>query len=156
MDILHRRPRISPVRLPDRDRAATGSDSLPTWRLNLMRVGYLVMATGLVVTKWPLLLDHASWELMEGTVVTMLVAMSVLALVGLRHPQRMLPILLFEVGWKLLWLGTVALPLWWDGALTGTTREQTVKVLWVVVVIAVVPWQHAVRQFVLASGERWR
>ena len=51
---------------------------------------------------------HPGWGLAEGTVVAMLVAMSVLALLGLRYPQRMLPILLFEVGWKLIWLGLVA------------------------------------------------
>jgi hypothetical protein len=135
---------------------ADNSLRLPTWRLNLMRVGYLVMGAGLVIFKWPELLNHASWELKEGTVVTMLVAMSVLALLGLRYPQRMLPILLFEVGWKLLWLGLVALPLWVDGNLTGATLEQANTVLLVVIIIAVIPWRHVVRQFVLARGERWR
>jgi hypothetical protein len=129
---------------------------LPTWRLNLMRVGYLVMGGGLVIFKWPELLNHASWELKEGTVVTMLVAMSVLALLGLRYPQKMLPILLFEVGWKVLWLAVVAVPLWVDGNLTGATRVQTETVLWVAIVIAVIPWRHVVRQFVLTRGEQWR
>ena len=109
-----------------------------------------------MVKKWPEMLNHANWELMEGTVVVMLVAMSVLALLGLRYPQRMLPILFFEVGWKLTWLGTVALPLWLDGHLTGATLEEATKVLWVVPIIAVVPWRHVVRQFVLARSEAWR
>jgi hypothetical protein len=121
-----------------------------------MRVGYLVMGVGLVITKWPELVAHEPWELMHGTVLAMLVAMSVLALLGLRYPQQMLPILLFEVGWKALWLGVVALPLWLDDNLTGATREQTIKVLWVIIVIAVIPWRHAFRQLVLARGERWR
>jgi hypothetical protein len=138
------------------DGAARRSASLPTWRLNVMRVGYFVMVVGLAVTKWPELLGHEPWELKEGTVLTMLVAMSVLALLGLRYPERMLPILLFEVGWKLTWLGVVALPLWLDGNLTGATREQAAAVLWVTIVIAVVPWRHVVRQFVLGRGERWR
>ena len=129
---------------------------LPTWRLNLMRVGYFVMVAGLAVTKWPELLAHEPWELMHGTVLTMLVAMSVLALLGLRYPQKMLPILLFEVAWKALWLGVVALPLWLDGDLSGATREQVVKVLWVTIVVAVIPWRHVVRQLVLARGDNWR
>jgi hypothetical protein len=130
--------------------------SLPTWRLNLMRVGYFVMVVGLALTKWPELLAHGPWELKEGTVLTMLAAMSVLALLGLRYPQRMLPILLFEVAWKLTWLGVVALPLWFDGHLTGATREQTAAVLWVVIIIAVIPWRHVISQFLTARGERWR
>jgi hypothetical protein len=156
MKTAQQRP-TAPSAEANRDKAsAQTSRSLPTWRLNLMRLGYSVMVLGLAVTKWPELVSHDPWELKQGTVVTMLAAMWVLALLGLRYPQRMLPILLFEVGWKLLWLGVVALPLWLEGTLTGGTREQAVAVLWVAIIIAVVPWDHVVRQFVLGRGERWR
>lgn len=156
MNILKQRPQAPSVQPTPHHGATPSPPTLPVWRLNLMRVGYLVMGAGLAVYKWPELISHDPWELKQGTVVTMLVAMSVLALLGLRYPQRMLPILMFEVGWKLLWLGTVALPLWLDGDLTGATREQAVTVLWVSIVIAVLPWRHVFGQFVLARGERWR
>ena len=125
-------------------------------QLNLLRVGYVVMGGGLAVFKWPLLFDGRAWELKEGTVQSMLVAMSVLALLGIRYPRRMLPVLLFEVGWKLTWLATIALPLWSDDNLHGATREQAGTVLWVVIIIAVVPWRHALSQYALASSEPWR
>ena len=132
------------------------STQISLWRLNLLRVGYLVMGVGLAVVKWPLLFDHEPWELKEGTVVCMLVAMSVLALLGLRYPLRMLPILLFEVAWKLTWLGVVALPLWFDDKLEGATRVQAGDVLWVVIPIAVIPWRHVLAQYVMAPAEPWR
>ena len=125
-------------------------------RLNILRIGYLVMGVGLAVFKWPSLVNHEPWDLYQGTVECLLIAMSVLALMGLRYPIRMLPILMFEVAWKLLWLGVVALPLWLDGDLDGATREQLMKVLWVVIVIAVIPWRYVFTQFVTASGDAWR
>ena len=59
---------------PGTPSGARSSAALPPWRLNVMRVGYLVMGVGLAITKWPELVHHESWELMRGTVVTMLVA----------------------------------------------------------------------------------
>jgi hypothetical protein len=129
---------------------------LSLWQLNLLRVGYLVMGVGLAVIKWPLLFTHEHWGLAEGTKECMLITMSVLALLGIRYPQRMLPILLFEVSWKLLWLGVVALPLWLDNQLEGATRTQAGAVLWVVIIIAVIPWRHVLSQYVLAPGDPWR
>jgi hypothetical protein len=40
----------------------------------------------------------------------LLTAMSLQAFLGLRYPVGMLPILLFEVTWKLIWIGTVEDP----------------------------------------------
>ncbi|GAA3603249.1 hypothetical protein [Microlunatus ginsengisoli] len=132
------------------------SATLPVWRLGVLRVGYLVMGAGLAVKKWPLLLNHDQWELREGTVLCMLVALSVLALLGLRHPTRMLPILLFEVAWKLIWLVVVALPHWLAGNLDTATTDQAAAVAWVVIIIAVVPWGYVVRHYISARGEPWR
>jgi hypothetical protein len=137
---------------PSPDGAEVRGERVPAqlalWQLNLLRVGYLVMGVGLAVVKWPLLFADQPWGLVEGTVESLLVAMSVLALLGLRYPQRMLPVLLFEVGWKLLWLGVVAVPLWLDGPLEGATREQAAAILWVGIIIAVIPWRHVLAQYV--------
>jgi hypothetical protein len=143
------------TRVPSVQRPPRSQAPLSQRRVNVMRIGYLVMGVGLAVTKWPALFDHEPWSLAKGTVECILVAMSVLALLGLRYPVRMLPILLFEVAWKLLWLGVVALPLWLDGNLEGDTRTQAGAVLWVVIVIAVVPWRYAFRQYVMAPGDPW-
>lgn len=137
------------------ERSPRPSGPLPLWQLNLLRVGYFVMGVGLAVIKWPLLFVHESWGLAEGTKECLLIAMSVLALLGLRYPQRMLPILLFEVSWKLLWLGVVAFPRWSDNHLEGATRTQAGVVLWVVIIIAVIPWRHVFAQYVMAPGEPW-
>lgn len=141
---------------PSQERGERPSSQLSLWQLNLLRVGYLVMGVGLAVRKWPLLVNHEPWRLAEGTKDCLLIAMSVLALLGIRYPQRMLPILLFEVIWKLLWLGIVALPLWRDDQLEGATRNQTFDLLWVVLIIAVIPWRHVLAQYVMAPGDPWR
>jgi hypothetical protein len=126
------------------------------WQLNLLRVGYLIVGAGLAIIKWPLLFTHGPWELKDGTVECMLIAMSLLALLGLRYPGRMLPILLFEVAWKTIWLAVIALPLWSDNKLTGATRDQAGTVLLVVIVIAVIPWRFVLTRFIATTGDPWR
>lgn len=116
--------------------------SLTTARLNLMRAGYLFIGLGLVIAKWPLLGTASGRPLYEGVTLSMLTAMSILALLGLRHPVRMLPILLFETLWKLIWLSLVALPETLGAGPDTETIEVMVNCSLVVVVIAVVPWRH--------------
>lgn len=138
-----------------------GPDPRPARQLsvretNVLRVGYLFMGGGLAVIKWPLLVSHEPWGLAEGAKECLLIAMSFLALLGLRYPVRMLPILLFEVTWKLLWLGVVAFPLLLAGTLTGATRTQAGTILFVVVIIAVIPWRYVVVEYLLTPADPWR
>ena len=126
-------------------------------RLHLLRAGYLLIGVGLAVTRWPSFVqDSQSWPLMEGVVSCMLVALSVLALVGVRHPLRMIPLLLWEVTWKVVWLAVVGLPLGASGELDGAARDVASSCLLVVVVLAVLPWRHLAQRYGPGSGERWR
>jgi hypothetical protein len=126
-------------------------------RLYLLRAGYLVFAVGLVVTKWPLLLGHdLGWPLFEGVETSILVAFSLLALVGLRHPVAMLPLLLLECLWKLIWLVAVALPLWAADRLDPATTEVVLSFVWVLIIVAAIPWDVVVARYVTGPGDRWR
>ena len=130
--------------------------ALSARRLNAMRAGYLLMGVGLVIVKWPLLAQVRTLPLYEGVTVCLLTAMSVLAFLGVRQPSRMLPVLVFESAWKVLWLSLVALPRALAGTVDDAMGQVVVNCSVVVVVIVVVPWGHVWRTFVAAGGERWR
>jgi hypothetical protein len=141
----------------DLPRSTTSVPTLRTARLNALRAGYLLIGVGLAVTKWPLLLrDPASIPVMDGVVLAMLTAMSLLAFLGLRYPLRMLPILLFECAWKLIWLAMVGLPHLIAGDVSAEIGRTLFSVSLVAVVIAVIPWDYVWRQFVTAPGDPWR
>jgi hypothetical protein len=157
MKQLQERPQAASLTSPATESGSSRTQvPLALWQLNLLRVGYLVMAVGLAVLKWPLLFSHDPWSVAEGTKECLLIALSFLALLGLRYPGRMLPILLFEVTWKLIWFGIVFLPQWANNELDGATRTQAGAIAWVVVILAVIPWGHVLARFVLAPAEPWR
>jgi len=146
---LDTRPQQGP-----REQAA---NAVPLWRLYVLRAGYLFIGGGLALTKWPQFLPHDTpWPLFAGVVTCMLTAMSLLALLGVRCPLAMLPVLLFESAWKLIWFGAVALPLWRSGQVDAATQEVVITCSLVVVVLAVIPWRYVVAQYVLRRGDRWR
>jgi hypothetical protein len=130
---------------------------LPLYRLYLMRAGYLLMGVGIAVVKWPQIVSHGDdWPLFEGVVACILTAMSLLAFLGLRYPVKLLPLLLFESAWKLLWLGVVALPNAVAGTLDSATQEVVINCSLVIVILAVTPWRYVWRQYARAPGDRWR
>ncbi|TDW81749.1 hypothetical protein EV137_7759 [Kribbella pratensis] len=135
----------------------TTTTDLPLYRLHLMRAGYLLMGVGLAVVKWPILISHgSSWPLFEGVVTCILTAMSLLAFLGLRYPVRLLPLLLFESAWKLIWLSVVALPKAVAGDMDSATQAIAVNCAVVLVILAVTPWRYVWQQYVRAPGDRWR
>jgi hypothetical protein len=82
--------------------------------------------------------------------------MSLLAFLGLRYPVKLLPVLVFESAWKILWLSLVALPKATSGNLDAATTEVLVNCSLVVVILAVTPWRHVWHTYVGAAGDRWR
>ena len=136
---------------------STDAEELPLWRLHAMRVGYAFMGVGLAVVKWPLIINYdQSLPLYEGVVAVLLTAMSLLAFLGLRYPVRLLPILIFECLWKVIWLGVVALPAAAAGHVDPAMSKLIVNCSLVVIILAVVPWRYVWRHYVAAKGDRWR
>lgn len=128
---------------------------LSTFRVNLLRGGYLLITVGLGVTIWPTILDPAAtWELKDG-VVMVLAAMSLLAVLGLRYPLKMLPLLFFEMAWKAIWLLRVALPLALGNKLDAATAETAFACLWAVVFPFVIPWGYVFAHYVRAPADPW-
>ena len=125
-------------------------------RLNLLRAGYLLLAVGLGLTVWPSILNAAkSWELMHGVVACMLGAMGLLALLGLRYPLQMLPLLFFEVTWKAIWLLRVGLPLWVSNRMDAHTAETAFECLMAIVFLVVIPWPYVFEHYVRKAGDHW-
>lgn len=137
-------------------RPTSAAADLSTRRLNVLRAGYLFMGGGLVLVKWPLLPDAHSLPLYEGVTLSLLTALSVPALLGLRYPRALLPVLLAEVAWKIVWLSLVALPRAVSDEIDERTGEVLVNCAFIVVIIAVVPWGYVWRRYVTAPGDPWR
>jgi len=131
-------------------------NELSLLRLYALRAGYLLLVVGLGLTIWPGMIHHDHpWTLMGGVVHCMLAAMSLLAILGLRYPLQMLPLLFFEVLWKAFWLIVVALPLWSGHRMDPDTQETANECLMVVIFLVVIPWPYVLVNYVTKRGERW-
>ena len=127
------------------------------FRLYALRAGYVLIAAGLAATVWPTLINHTpQLPLMNGVVCSLLAAVSVLAAFGIRYPLQMLPVLLFELLWKSIWLIAVALPLWSANHIDARTWNTVTDCLVAVVLIPLIPWRYVVSQYVVKRGDRWR
>jgi hypothetical protein len=127
------------------------------FRLYTLRASYLVLAAGLGVYVWPVVLHHTS-ELAasDGIHLALLAGLGLTAVLGFRYPVKMLPLLLFELIWKAIYLTAFALPLWSAHQISAAVAEDIKAVLWVVIFIPLIPWGYVFRHYVLQPGDRWR
>ncbi|HEY0035851.1 MAG TPA: hypothetical protein VGB66_04140 [Longimicrobium sp.] len=131
---------------------------LSTLRLSLLRALYLLIALGMGSQIWPLLLGSSSMpEHMRGVVWAMLGALTLLCLLGVRYPVKMMPLLLFELAWKTIWVAAIGLPLWASGRLdAGTSESLFACLVGLVLVPLVLPWPYVLAKYFRAPGEPWR
>jgi hypothetical protein len=125
-------------------------------RLYLLRATYLFMAVGLGAQIWPLILDHpADLELLRGVVRSLLGAVGLLALLGIRYPLKMLPLMFFEMMWKTIWVLGFGLPRLALGPLDPDVRETMVACLMGLIFPLVIPWGYVFRVFLKAPADPW-
>lgn len=129
-----------------------------TFRLYLLRAGYLIIAVGLALMIWPgIIRPTDNLPHMNSVVRSVLGAVSLLAILGIRHPLKMLPLLFFELLWKSIWILAFGLRLWSANRLGPDARETLNDCIFgVVLVLLVTPWGYVLKHYLKAPGERWR
>jgi len=116
----------------------------------LLRLFYLLMAAFVATDAWHSLLTHTgAWDPTEAVAMCVWATYPTLALLGIAHPLRMLPLMMFTIGYKTLWLIFVAWPLWRTGTLAGSPSEELANVfLGTPILVAIVPWGYVYRTYV--------
>jgi hypothetical protein len=123
---------------------ATRFEGVRPLNIYLLRLVFILMFFVLGKTAWTHILTHrGSWEPNDAMAWCVWASFATLAGLGIFRPLKMLPILLLEVFYKVLWLTIVAYPLWVTGKLAGSAAEDTTAAfLWVILPIIAVPWSY--------------
>ncbi|MBV8657580.1 MAG: hypothetical protein JO142_07130 [Burkholderiales bacterium] len=118
---------------------------------------YLFVVVGFCLAMWPGILHHSRpWEMMEGVETCMLIAFWLLSIIGLRYPLQMLPVLFWELVWKVIWLSCFALPAWQRGQMDGAMLANVIACSVAVLIPCVVPWRYVYAHYIQKPGEPWR
>ena len=128
-----------------------------TLRLYLLRAMYALIAVGLGLTVWPLIVSPPFTADAQSVIRALLGALAIFSALGIRYPVKMLPLLLFELLWKIIWVVASALPLWFGPGLDTYASETLFACLiGVVLVPLVIPWGYVYAHYIKAPGEPWR
>lgn len=116
----------------------------------LLRLLFLLVVVFVGSDAWSALVRHqGEWDAVRAAAVCMWAAYAALSVLGFIQPLKWLPIVLFEICYKILWLVVVAYPLWSADRLSGHPAEaMTHAFVWVVLPIVAVPWGYAYRTYV--------
>lgn len=130
-------------------------DDISLFRLYVLRAAYLLLVGGLGAMIVPPLISHETAA--RGVIPSLLGAVWVLAFLGLRYPLQMLPLLMFELVWKTIWLLDFGLAQWRSAERPPTFAEDFFNILpGVVLMPLVIPWGYFWRRYALQPSDRWR
>jgi hypothetical protein len=129
--------------------------SISLFRLYMLRATYALLALAEGSIQLRSFFQHPHWSLAQGGSHSFLLALALLAAVGVRYPLQMLPMLIYELLWKFIWLAGIALPLWLADQIDAETRQAFFEIAPVVVLIPIIPWRYVFRNYVSKPGDRW-
>jgi len=119
----------------------------------LLRVLYCLVFAFVGLESWTSIINHQGpWDHVRAVAFCVWAAYSTLLLLGLINPLKVLPIVIFMIFYKSLWIMVVAYPLWRAGALAGSPAEEMAHTfMWALVMIIFVPWGYVFKNYVLRA-----
>lgn len=127
------------------------------WRVIALRLVYLLIILGLSSFVWQqLLFEAADLATMTGVAKSMMAALVILCVFGLRYPLDLLPVLVFELLWKALWMLLIALPAALYDRWTESIQNLFFECIGVVILLALIPWRYVWARWFARASEPWR
>ena len=125
---------------------ANQENQFPTvvlWRINAMRFVFLLMALIMGTVVWQqLLFESADWPVMRGLAKSMLAALALMSLLGVRYPLQMLPLMLYEIAWKTIWIVLIAGRAWLAGKWNADIDRLFYDCIGIAIAYFIVPWRY--------------
>ncbi|HJQ36431.1 MAG TPA: hypothetical protein VKB93_04785 [Thermoanaerobaculia bacterium] len=114
----------------------------------LLRTFFLLIFLFVGFDAWSAIVRHqGAWDPMKAAAVSMFASYATLSILGVFRPLKMLPVLVFVIVYKVIWLSVVAYPLWAANRLAGSPAEGMARVFaWVLLIIPAIPWKYFVRR----------
>ena len=122
----------------------------------LLRVLYFLMLIGVATDAWTQIINHQGpWDHTKAVAWCVWAAYPTLGFFGLIKPLRWLPLVIFMIFYKTLWVVAVALPLWRAGTLADNPANEMAHVfIWAPAIILIVPWVYVFKTFVWGPTPR--
>jgi hypothetical protein len=129
-------------------------EGVPRVNIYLLRFLYTLMFVFVSYDSWAHIISHTGmWAVTDAAAWCMWAAFSLISFIGIMKPLKMLPIILFEIIYKVTWLIIVAYPLCVNNKLAGSPAEYTTNVfLLVIMPITFMPWRYFFRTYILPSN----
>ena len=126
-------------------------DGVPKINIYLLRLMFLLMVIFLGWDSWKhIFMFKGPWNPADAMNWCVWATFATFAILGIVNPLKMLPLVMLEVFYKVLWLLLVAYPLWHTNHLIGSSAEGMAGAfIWVILPIVATPWGYAFKRFVL-------
>jgi hypothetical protein len=123
---------------------------LSTFRFYLLRFYFALNVAALGFQAWSEIMSHKGlWEPIPGIAYSFWAAFSLLAILGIVHPLKMIPLLLLQFTYKLIWSIMVAYPIWSAHQLPASHELTNIMVKGVIIDLFILPWPYVLRNFIL-------
>jgi hypothetical protein len=128
-------------------------EGVPRISVYAMKVFFALMFLLIGTQSWIHILTYkGSWDPTKAVAWCTWTAYCTLSFFGIYNTLKMLPIMLFMIFYKTLWLFLIAYPLWLAGQLKGSAAEEmTYTFIWVIIPILFFPWRYFFRTYILVK-----
>lgn len=118
-----------------------------------LRLLYFLMFVFVGLDAWKTIITHqGSWDPTRAVAWCVWAAYATLSFFGLLNPLRWLPIIIFMIFYKTLWIIVVAYPMWSAGTLAGSPAEGMAQVFIAAPFLAlIIPWKYVFEKYILLS-----